>query len=211
MKNLFQLILFLILNLPLFAQVPVYEEPRHKVALQNEYIRLIDVHIPPHDTTLYHRHSTPSTIVLLSKTITGSQVMGGEPNTGGTSVPGNTAYIDFGNKPLSHRVWNEDSTTFHVMDIEIFPRDNAVACDRIKEPGFKFEWEQKNVRVYKIHINAGKNSTLPRSDCPHLLIIISGLLDQLKPGDFKWYPPNADVEISNTSTGDVECVLLELK
>ena len=37
--------------------MPVYEEPRHKIVLLNQYVRLIDVNIPPHDTTLYHRHA----------------------------------------------------------------------------------------------------------------------------------------------------------
>ena len=43
-----------------FAQVPVRNEPHHKVVLENDYVRLIEVHIKPHDTTLTHIHAAPS-------------------------------------------------------------------------------------------------------------------------------------------------------
>ena len=59
------------------AQVAVREEPRHHPVLQNKYIRLLDVWLPPGDTTLYHIHETPSVFVILSHTITGAQIKGG--------------------------------------------------------------------------------------------------------------------------------------
>jgi len=219
-SNLF--ILFLFFSKSINAQVPVFEEPRHKVVLLNEYIRLIDVHIPPHDTTLYHRHSTPSVIVFLSKNITGSQIMGGETATG-EAIPGNTLFADFGNKPVSHRVWNQDTVVYHVMDIEILPRNNSLACAAINEPSTKLAWEKKNIRVYNIYIGAGKTSIIKGVNCPHLLIMISGLasttsadmlqqsFDQLKPGDFKWYTQGSGFEIKNNGPVDADCVLLELK
>ena len=58
------------------AQVPVRNEPHHKVVLENEFVRLIDVHIPSHDTTLTHIHAAPSVIVFLSKTTIGTQIVG---------------------------------------------------------------------------------------------------------------------------------------
>src|SRR5258708_987783 len=145
MKNLKLLILLILLftlNKLTKAQIPVFEEPRHKVVLQNEYVRLLDVHVRPHDTTLYHRHSISSAIVFLSRNVTGSQVMGGEINIGQV-IPGNTAFADFANKPVSHRVWNEDTSVYHVMDIEIFPRINTFVCNIINEPAFKLAWDQK--------------------------------------------------------------------
>jgi hypothetical protein len=222
MKNCALLSLFFILSKSINAQIPVYEEPRHKIVLLNPYVRLIDVNILPHDTTLYHRHSTPSVIVFLSKNITGSQVLNGETNTG-QAIPGNTVFGDFANKPVSHRVWNQDTTVYHVMDIEIFIRDSAIACDTIKQSTIKFNWEQKNVRVYNIHIEPGQKGFVKASRCPHLLISISGSVNlfpadmeqkpngQLMPGEFIWYPWGLGFEIKNDGVRDADCVLLELK
>src|SRR5215831_20496360 len=76
------------------AQVPVREEPRHHIVLQNEYVRLLDVRIPPGDTTLFHIHEIPSVFVMLSATKTATQVKG-ENWTEGTSVPGTAWYNGF--------------------------------------------------------------------------------------------------------------------
>jgi hypothetical protein len=49
------------------SQIQVSQEPRHHKVLENEWVRVLDVHVPPHDTTLMHKHSTPSVFVLLSR------------------------------------------------------------------------------------------------------------------------------------------------
>ena len=215
MKCLLSVLLFFVCQQYVSAQGPVYEEPRHKVALQNEYIRLIDVNIPAHDTTQYHRHSTPSAIVFLSKSVTGSQPMGGQMNTGGHVNPGYSVYADFAEKPVTHRVWNEDSSNYHVMDIEIFPRQSFNSCQPITTAMCKLAWAEKNVRVYNIHVESGKKIDIKKSICPHLLILISGAVKtnsekQINAGGFLWYPTGSDVKIENKNSGDAECVMLEL-
>jgi len=55
----------------LHAQVPVYEEPLHKVVLKNEYIRLIDVHLPPGDTTQFHIHAATSVFIHFTTSMIG--------------------------------------------------------------------------------------------------------------------------------------------
>src|SRR5271156_4085107 len=95
----------LLISNVVFAQVPVREEPRHKVVLENDYVRLIEVHILPHDTTLTHIHAAPSVIVFLSKSTIGTQVVGGEPSIGAVQ-PGQTSYAAYDEKPITHRVWN---------------------------------------------------------------------------------------------------------
>ena len=64
MPYAFHQILFISLALgsttSIFTQVPVSEEPMHRIVFQNEYIRLLDVWIEPGDTTKFHINSTPS-------------------------------------------------------------------------------------------------------------------------------------------------------
>src|SRR4029077_12311496 len=77
MKYFFAVLLLLIACVNTYAQVPVREEPHHKTVLLNNYIRLIDVHLNPHDTTMYHIHATPSVIVFISRSLMGTQDMSG--------------------------------------------------------------------------------------------------------------------------------------
>ena len=57
MKILFKRGIFLFFTIHLcHAQIPVSIEPRHHKVFENEYVRVLDVHIVPGDTTLFHKH-----------------------------------------------------------------------------------------------------------------------------------------------------------
>jgi hypothetical protein len=200
------------------AQVPVRDEPRHKMMLENDYVRLIEVHIPVHDTTLTHIHATPSVIVFLSKSTIGTQIVGDKPVISEVN-PGATSYAAYDEKPITHRVWNQGESLFHVMDIELPKQNpNKDTSEIISQPGVKFQWQKKLVRVYNLDINEGVKLKLPKSNCAYLLIDISGKATTsfngkklLKTGDFIFFPPQSNIEINNDDKQNASCVLLELK
>jgi len=37
--------------------VPVNKEPRHATKFENELVRILDIEIPPRDSTLFHEHA----------------------------------------------------------------------------------------------------------------------------------------------------------
>src|SRR5215475_8061503 len=117
MRQPILLLICLALSPIAWSQVQVSEEPRHHKVLANEWVRVLDVHIPPHDTTQMHKHSTPSVFLILSNTKTGSQVVVEPAKT--SFADGNIWFESFQDKPRIHRVWNEDTVEFHVMDIEL--------------------------------------------------------------------------------------------
>lgn len=100
------------------AQVQVRNEPRHKNVLENKYFRVLDVNIPPHDTTLQHIHCTPSVILLFTNTITAQQLKG-QDWVKGQSVAGSAFYRDFSKDTVIHKVSNWDTVPYHVTDIEL--------------------------------------------------------------------------------------------
>src|SRR6188474_2716272 len=99
------------------AQVHVRNEPRHHNVFENEFVRILDVHLSPKDTTLYHLHNTPSVFIIFTNTNVGSQLKGGPPQKG-ANIKGLISY-DSLSAPRIHRVWNEDTSWFHVMDVEL--------------------------------------------------------------------------------------------
>jgi hypothetical protein len=203
----------------IFAQVPVRDEPHHKVVLENDYVRILDVHISAHDTTLMHIHAAPSVMVFLSSSTIGSQIVGDKPVINDVK-PGATSFAAYDEKPIKHRVWNQSGNFFHVMDIELVkqkPSDDS--CSLIDQAGVKFQWSKKLVRVYNIDIPNGKQYNLPKSNCSHLLIDVSGIITTassgsvhtIQPGGFVFFPPNASIQIAGNNKENATCVLLELK
>ena len=119
-KYAIQFAIYLLLNVLCAAQIPVSQEPRHHKILENDHLRLLDVHIPPGDTSMIHLHATPSVFVVLNNVKTGSQVISEEDHSK-SPIPhfGNIWFEGFYEKSRIHRVWNSDSSEFHVMDIEL--------------------------------------------------------------------------------------------
>ena len=134
-----------------FAQLQARDEPRHKNVFENKWLRILDVNIKPGDTTLFHRHSTPSVIVFLTNTKLGTQLQGGEPVIS-QSRPGNMSYAAYGEKPIFHHVWNDDTSWFHVMDIELLGNENNVNGDAEKGPAFEPVLKEKLVNTYSISL-----------------------------------------------------------
>jgi hypothetical protein len=215
-------LLFLILSVQRSTAqtaIPVVKEPFHQVVFSNEYIRILDVHIPPGDTTLYHTHQTNSAIVFFSRNKTGSQILGGKPMTG-QAVPGNTTYANFGDSPVSHRVWNSDTAVYHVFDIELVNHPHGSLGEILSNPGLTLAWDKKLARAYRVVLDPGKIFTVKGSDHPHLLIRISGspqpfregmsMEGKLRPIYFVWYPAGTGLNFTNKESVQEQCILLEM-
>lgn len=201
------------------AQIPVHKEPHHKVVLENEYVRILEGHIPFRDTTLAHVHAANSVVVFLSKSTFGIQIVGEAPVVTEVS-PGDTKYAAYGEKPINHRVWNQSTPMFHFMVIEMVKQYSGNdTCSIISQPGVKFQWQQKLVRVYNLDITKGKKYNLPKSNCAYLLIDISGIvttslagsIHTLQADGFAFFPPQSNIEIDANNKENAVCVLLELK
>jgi hypothetical protein len=221
MKNkIVQGFVLLLLSTCVAAQMPVREEPRHKVALQNEYIRLLDVRVPPGDTSLFHVHQIPSFFIPLSATRIGSEVKGQAARQSRFPID-STWYNGFENGPLIHRVWNSDTNVLHVIDLELLATKNSMLPNTIHMP-FKIDFENEKLRVYKFQLQAGQVVVLPLIKTPMLLVTVDGghlwLKDshqkkfiELKPGSFRWIAPHQQVLMSNRGNISNRSILILLK
>ena len=121
----FILILLLVGTSRVFAQepVPMHEEPRHRLVLTHQQLRVMDVRIVPGDTTLFHVHDVPALYVAISVAPVDIQFLKGQ--WGGThpaADPGrkpgdvnvDTAYV---RHPITHRVTNVGRQLFNLVAI----------------------------------------------------------------------------------------------
>src|ERR1700681_3371739 len=156
------------------AQVPVSKEPRHHNIFENGHVRLLDVHIPPGDTSQIHIHATPSVFVVLNNVKTGSQVISEEDHSN-SPIPhfGNIWFEGFYEKPRIHRVWNSDSAEFHVMDIELTNKNYITIDGSIKQAPFTFLFDEKPVRAYRLDLQKAANISIMPDRVDILMILLT--------------------------------------
>jgi len=120
------IVLLLLINASrLFAQspVPVHEEPRHRLVLTHQQLRVMDVKIAPGDTTLFHVHDMPALFIAVSAAPVDIQLLndkwgGTHPDADPGRKPGDvnvdTSYV---RAPVTHRVTNVGSRLFNLIAI----------------------------------------------------------------------------------------------
>jgi len=212
------------------AQVPVSQEPRHHKVLDNGHLRLLDVRIPPGDTTQFHIHATPSVFIVLTETKTGSEVISEEDHSS-SPIPhyGNIWFEGFYQKPRIHRVFNQDNHLFHVMDVELTNEQYGMIDLPIQQNAFHFLFEEKPVRAYRLILSAGSKIFLEPRKADILMIQLSDTLDSKgvsailfrnqvaravsfhKKGDFSYMESGNSIEFKNESPGTAEFAFFELK
>lgn len=221
MKHLLFIAILFIIYSQLLAQMPVSKEPRHKVVFENSKVRVLNVTLPPGDTTFYHIHSTPSAFIFFTRTNTASQLINQQP-TSGYSVAGNIFFEDLYTHQRIHRVWNIDTTTFHVMDVEILDKDSGFNGNAITAANIKLLFNEPNIRGYKATLNKQESISLKNNASSFLLVALHPSLikivrndktenKQLNESGFIWIAANENTSIKNANKEEASFALLELK
>jgi hypothetical protein len=219
-KSKLLILFFLSLETMSRAQVPVSQEPRHHKVLDNGHVRLLDVHIPPGDTTQFHIHSTPSVFLLLTEANTGTEVVSEEDRSNSPVIHyGNIWFEGFYLKPRIHRVFNRDNHEFRVMDIELTNKNYIVPDPPIKNESFTFLFDERPVRAYRLDPEAGANISLPPQKGDILMIQLTDSTGPVRvnektfrqKGDFLYIHSGAKFGLKNEGTGKASFAFFELK
>jgi hypothetical protein len=208
--------LLLALSFSLSAQnwVEVRNEPRHKPVFENNYIRLLNVIIPPGDTSLYHRHYLPSVFVFLEHTDIGMQDLGAAPGRSVT-VMGQTWFSGYEKGPHIHRAWtNDKKTNLHAIDIEVLRFDSIDNEPVLKNPAIELVSESKPVRIYRLKVEQGGTIKLKLNNNPVVIIPYTGSVKAgsllLKRASYRWWDKKS-VTFSSAEKDDVFCYLYEIR
>ena len=162
----------LILSVTCLAQqvVEVRDESYHKPVFQNEFIRLLNVVIPPGDTSLYHRHYLPSIFVFLEETKIGMQDLGKPPGSM-TTVLGQTWFNAYENGPQIHRAWtNDEKTNLHAIDIEILKFNSNDTDQPIRHSSLELLTDSPAARIYRVTVLKAKQLVLNWNNNPVVLV-----------------------------------------
>ncbi|MBZ5720507.1 MAG: hypothetical protein LAO03_09020 [Acidobacteriia bacterium] len=212
------------------SEVEITSEGHHHLAIENEYVRVFQVEVPPHGQTLMHRHRHDYVFVTLGASQIENDVMDKPPVTlklqdGETRFsPGNFAHV----------AKNLADTPFRNVTIEIMkdeqahktvpPKWDEERALHVLEGGtLDIMFVQDGVRVSEIELQPGARVPKHHHTGPHLLVAVSDLElrsdvegqgpmpGHFKSGDVKWLPGGYTHALTNVGKEPAKFVTLEFQ
>jgi quercetin dioxygenase-like cupin family protein len=229
MKHLF-LLFSLLTSLAISQTAPEVEttsEPSHHLAIENEYVRVFKVEVPPHAATLLHRHRHDYIFVTLGDADVSNEVAG-KPPVELKLAEGDTRFVE-GN--FAHLARNLSDKPFRNVTIELL-QDEKLRQTRSRWPmeggdktfpggHSKVLFVKDAVRVSETDLDPGATIPSHHHDQPHLLVAISDLdlrsdvegkgptRFTLKAGDVKWVQGGFTHTVTNTGSKAARLVTVE--
>ncbi len=145
--------------------------------------------------------------MVLSNTRTGSQVLV-EP--GKTSfAAGNIWFESFKDTPRIHRVWNEDTVEFHVIDMELLHSPAPVPHYGGKIAFSAMLFDVAPVQAFRVSLPPGDSVILPALKEPFLVVGLSGTgafngQPSARKGDYRFLPADGPRLTLSNKGGSVE-------
>lgn len=184
--------------------VPITEEPSHHLVLENKYVRVFNVEVPPHFATRVHRHDYDYVFVTLGDSDVSNEKVHADP-VELKLKDGETHFTPGG---FAHKAVNLADTPFHNITIEfvqpsltsgeVATKDGQLSANSL---GTLFpDWQTfGKIRVHEGTFLNGEVSTCTGDGVagPRLLVPVSEFFvksakrsNQLvKPGEVMWFSP----------------------
>jgi mannose-6-phosphate isomerase-like protein (cupin superfamily) len=163
--------------------VEVHHEPHHRQVFQHGPMRILDLQIPPGDTSWFHRHEWPVLYVTLSSSASRMQNLGeewgggggrgaapgraggagvagrgrgGPPPTAAPASPRATSTTSYIEQPITHRLQNVGERLFRAM--VVVNETHGDADTSIEAAGFSGTAELTNnwFRAYRVTLGPGE-------------------------------------------------------
>jgi quercetin dioxygenase-like cupin family protein len=109
--------------------VEITSEPSHHLVLQNEYVRVFDVTVGPHATTLVHKHNHDYLFVTLGD----SDVVSVRPGEKPVALKLKDGEVRFTPGNFAHAAINQSDRPFHNTTIELLKSSSNVKQFRLAE------------------------------------------------------------------------------
>jgi mannose-6-phosphate isomerase-like protein (cupin superfamily) len=205
--------------------VPVYEEPMHRLVLDREPVRVLDVGLEPDETSLYHLHEDPIFYIALDISEVDAQVLGEEwKRTRVAEWQTGAVAHDLGHaeQPTVHRIRNAGSENFRLIAVTNSRRlEKGGPVPEPELPG-DLETEVAYFRQSRVTLAPGAVSGRFQSLSPVVVVLVSsGEVDLVvsnsatRPltdlGNFSHVEPGRDYELQNPGAVPVTLVVVEAR
>lgn len=207
------------------SAVEISAEPDHHLALENKYVRVFQVEVPPKTATLLHHHAHDYVFVALGNSEIENDVEGKPPVT--VKLQDGEARFAPGN--FSHVAKNLSDQPFRNVTIEFLQDKQPHAEKWDEERGLDvLEGGTRDVlfvkdgaRVSDIQLQPGSSYPGHTHSGPHLLVAVTELhlrsqipgrkptTVDAKSGALSWVPERTTHAITNTGSQPARFILME--
>src|SRR5271165_7202660 len=205
--------------------VPVESAPFHLEVFENEYVRFLNVLIPPGKVGPYHRHSIDFAYLILESTDRYEVTVLDKPMALVSLKKGQVLFGGYSKAPLIHQTANAGQSSLHVMGIEIFDSQPGrfSPSTRADVPAYTSVLDNERVRGWRLVLQPGESAAAITQSAPGVRIVAQGgdtvesARDKpdhelnLVRGDFVWQAAGTTRAVRNVGTSPVEWVEFELK
>jgi hypothetical protein len=158
------------------AQVPVSQEPRHKVAFENALFRILNVNVPPKDTTLDHKHELDFLSVSMTN---GTDTRVQSPGQPWSDIRprrplGHIQVTEYSGKPASHRLENVGDGAYHLFAVENLKTNGWSTTPALSSPATKLAQESRSFRAYTVSLGRDRQQTSHTHAVPTIVVLMSG-------------------------------------
>jgi len=158
------------------AQVPLSKEPRHRVTFENAQLRILDVNIPPGDTSLDHLHDRD--IVTVSMTTGADTRLQSPGKPWGPVRParplGDATVAEYTGKPESHRIENVGKSAYQLFAVENLGTSGWSTTPSISGAATTLTTESRAFRIYDVRLARESSQTSHTHMVPTIVLLVSG-------------------------------------
>ena len=205
--------------------VPVESAPFHFQVFENDYVRFLNVLIPPGKVGAYHRHSIDFAQVIIEATNRLEATVLDKPMGLVSMKTGQVLFAGYSKAPLIHQVANGGQSSFHVLGIEILDSQPGrfSPSTRADVPAYTSVLDNERVRGWRLVLQPGEAAAAITQTAPGVRIVEQGgdIVESVreKPdndlnlvrGNFVWQTAGTTRAVRNVGTSPVEWVEFELK
>jgi hypothetical protein len=175
--------------------VPIEQEPQHRIAIKNDFVRIIDATLPPGYVTKDHIHLADSVSVNVANGREGEEALRGLGRAG------------FSRGGYSHVVTNSNKAIVRYIVVEPIKSDRPGAASAVTAK-HSLESENDRVRIYRVRLAAGESLETHSHPAGYVEVVIAG---SQGPGAFAWVPAGESRPLKAPAAGPMEAVEVEPK
>ena len=174
--------------------VPVEKEPRHRVAFENTWVRVLDVGFPAGAESLCHRHALHNVAIRIVGGTTRADPVGGKGRP--QYVPTGRVVFHSASPPYEHRVVNVGTSAVRIVDVELFGARLTADTGASDDLAWHVvEIENEYLRVTRVLLGPGESLPAHTHQRGWLAVTVAGRT----PGEFAWHGPGSRVSVGEAA------------
>jgi quercetin dioxygenase-like cupin family protein len=158
------------------APVPANKEPHHRTTFENSQFRILDVNVPPGETTLEHSHNLDIVTVSMTNGTDTRVQTPGQP--WGATRPrrslGHVETNDYNGKPIVHRLETTGATAYNLFAVENLKTSGWSTTPAVSAAGTTLAKESRSFRVYNVALVKDRSQASHTHAVPTLVVLLSG-------------------------------------